>query len=156
MVALTWRQLAHDVDDAIRRLVVEDPPPGPSVGAPGQEDADLGLPVGQLGGQLERGPPQAAVGAVDDVERQAGEPHPLPPLDEDLGPLVVDVEVHGPEVVGHQGAGVLDGPGGGQVDAVDEDDHDVAAQDLGLAGLDGDAFFEHDVLDPVLAVGPRQ
>ena len=101
-------------------------------------------------------PSEPTVGAVDDVERQPGEPDLLPPLDEDAPPAVVDVEVHGPQVVGHQGAGVLDGPGGGQVDPVDQDDDDVAAKDLRLARLDGGAFFQDDVLGPVLAVGANQ
>ena len=73
-----------------------------------------------------------------------------------LGPLVVDVEVHGVQVVGRQRPGVLDGPGGRQVDAVDEHDDDVAAENLGLAGLDGGALLEHRVLRAVLAVHGHQ
>ena len=81
-------QLAHDLDDAVGGLVVEDPAPGLAVGAAGQQHADLGLAVGQLGRQLERGPAEAAVRAVDDVERQAGQPEALPALHEHLGPAV--------------------------------------------------------------------
>ena len=69
-----------------------------------------------------------------------------------VGPLVVDVEVHGVQLVGRERARVLDRPGRGQVDAVDEQDHDVAAQHLGLAGLDGRTLFEDGVLGAVLAV----
>ena len=46
-----------------------------------------------------------------------------------VGPGHVDGEVDGPQLVGREGAGVLDGPGRGQVELVDEDEHDVAAQD---------------------------
>ena len=97
------------------------------VGAPGQQHAHLGLAVGQLGRQLQRRPAQPAVRAVDDVERELRESDPLPAFDQVLRPVVVDVEVHGAEIVGRQRAGVLDGPGGGQVDAVDQDHHHVTA-----------------------------
>ncbi len=53
--------------------------------------------------------------------------------DRPVGVLAVDDEVDGPQLVGHEGPGVLDGPGGGHVEVVDQHEHHVAAQD-GLLG----------------------
>ena len=145
-------QLAHDLDDAVSGLVVQNPAPGLPVGAPGQHHGDLGLAVGLLRGQLQCGPADAAIRAVDHVEREAGEAEALPALDEQVRAVVVDVEVHGVQVVGRQRACVLDGPRRGQVDPVHQHHHDVPAQDLGLAGLDGRPLLEHGVLGAVLAV----
>ena len=65
------RKLADDLDDPVGRLIVEDTAPRLPVGAPGQQHADLGLPVGQLGRQFQRGAAEPAVRAVDDVEGEA-------------------------------------------------------------------------------------
>ena len=73
------------------------------------------------------------VRALDDVERQARQPEPAPLLLELAGGLGVDVEVHGPQVVGRQRPRVLQGPRRGHVQAVDEDHDDVAAQHRRLA-----------------------
>ena len=71
------------------------------------------------------------------------------------GRLGVDVEVHRPQVVGGQRPGVLQGPGGGHVEAVDQHDDHVAPQDRGLGRLDH-AGLEHLVLLRVLAVQPDE
>ena len=73
-------ELAHDVDDAVGGLVVEDRRQRLAVGAAREQHAHLGLAVGQLGGQLQGGPAEPAVGALDDLERQAGQPEVAPPL----------------------------------------------------------------------------
>ena len=72
-----------------------------------------------------------------------------------VGRLGVDVEVHGPQVVGREGPGVLDRPGRGQVEAVDQDDDDVAAQDRGLGRL-GRARLEHSSSPAYCAVQPDE
>ena len=98
--------LAHHGGDAVGRAVVEEPPPPGGVAPPGQEHGALGVPVGHgVGHQLDGGPRQAPVGALDDVERQPGEPEPPPLVLELAGHLVVDVEVHRPQVVGRRGCG---------------------------------------------------
>ena len=121
--------------------------------AAGQEHGALGVPVGhRVGHQLDGRPGQAPVGALDDVERAGGRARAgsSPPASSP-GHLGVDVEVDGPQVVGGQGPGVLDGPGRGQVEPVDQHDDDVAAQDRGLAGP-GRPHLELLCLVDVLAV----
>ena len=46
-----------------------------------------------------------------------------------VGPGAVHREVHGPQLVGGQRPGVLDGPGHGQVELAHEHDHHVPAKD---------------------------
>ncbi len=99
--------------------------------------------------------PRRRSGALDDVEGQAGQPETAPFGLELAGRLGVDVEVHRPQVVGRQRPRVLQGAGGGHVEAVDEDDDDVAAQHRRLGRLD-DAGLEHLVLTGVLAVQADQ
>ena len=118
------RKLTHDVDDPVRRLVVQDPPPRLAVRAPRQEQADLGLPIGELSGQLQCGPPEASIRAVDHVEWEPCQAELPPAGDEKVRPLLVDVEVHRTQVVRCEGPGVLNGPGGGQVDPVYQARHE--------------------------------
>ena len=128
--------LAQDGGDLVGRAVVQEALPDPGVAAPGQQHGALGVAVERgVGHQLDGGPAQAPVGALDDVERQAGQPEPAPLLLELAGLLGVDVEVHGAQVVGRQRAGVLQGPRRGHVEAVDEHHDDVAAQDRRLGRL---------------------
>ena len=54
--------------------------------------------------------------------------------------LVVEEEMDGPDFVGVQAAGVLDGAGRRQVEAVHEHHDDVAAQDGRLGGFDPPLF----------------
>jgi hypothetical protein len=63
--------------------------------------------------------------------------------------------VHGPQLVRREGAGVLDGPGGGPVEAVDEHQHDVPPEDGGGGGELG-LVLELGVLLRVLPVQPQQ
>ena len=122
--------LAEDGGDLVGRAVVQEALPDPGVAAPGQQHRALGVAVQRgVGHQLDGRPAQAAVRALDDVERQAGQPQPAPLGLELAGRLGVDVEVHRPQVVGCQRAGVLQGARRGHVEAVDEHDHHVAAQD---------------------------
>ena len=140
--------------DGLGRVVVEHPLPARGEDAPGQEDGELGLAVGhRLGGQLERGPGQAAVLALLDVEGEVGQAEPSPLLLQLLGGQRVEGEVDGPEHVGVQRAGVLERPGRGHVEAVDEDDDLVAAEHGRLGRLAG-ALLELLVLHHVLAVEP--
>lgn len=92
--------------------------------------------------------------ALDDVEGEAGEPERAPTLGQ-AGRARVEVEVHGPELIGGERAGVLDGAGRGHVEAVDEDDHDVAAEDRRLGGEVG-IVLELGLLLDVLAVQAEQ
>ena len=63
---------------------------------------------------------QAPVGAGHQLEAHPRQPEPAPLVGQPLAGLVVDHEVHGPQLVGGERAGVLDGPGRGQVEPVDE------------------------------------
>ncbi len=99
--------------------------------------------------------PQAPVGALDDVERQPGQPEPAPLLLESPGLLGVDVEVHGAQVVGGERARVLQGPGGGHVEAVDQHHDDVPAQERRLGRL-GHARLEQHRSSLVLVVQADQ
>ena len=137
-------------------LVVEDAVPEAAVLAVGQQDADLGLAVGEVAGhQLDGRSGEPAVGAVGQVEGDAGHAVVDPGLGQLVGPLVVEGEVHGPQLVGHERAGVLDGPGGGQVEAVDEHEHDVAPEDGRGDGL-GHVVLELVGLGLVLAGQPHE
>ena len=148
-------ELAHGGGDLVGRAVVEQPMPSGGETAAGQQDGQLGLTVGhRLGRQLQGGPGEPAVLALLDVEREAGQPEATP-LRLELGRhLVVQGEVHGPELVGMQGPGVLEGPGGGHVQPVDQHDHRVAVEHRGLGGL-GRPLFELLLLVDVLAVEAR-
>ena len=86
---------------------------------------------------------------------QAGQAEPSPLLLELAGRLGVDVEVHRPQVVRGQGAGVLQCPGGGGVETVHQDHDDMAAQDRGLGDLDH-AGLEQLGLLHVLVVQPDE
>ncbi len=156
MVAAHVGHLGEHVGDLVGRAVVQEALPDLRVATAGEQYGALGVAVeGGVGHQLDGGPAESAVGALDDVEREPGQPEPAPFLLERVGLLGVDVEVHGPQVVGREGAGVLQGTGGGQVEPVDQDDHDVAAQDGRLGRLDR-ARLEQDVLQVVLAVQADQ
>ena len=136
--------------------VVEHPlPPGGEIAA-GQEDGQLGLPVGhRLRGQLERGPGEAAVLALLDVEGEVGEAE-TPPLVFELGRARrVEGEVDRPQFVGMQGPRVLEGAGGGHVEPVDQHDHHVPVEHRRLGRLGG-ALFQLLLLVHVLAVQPDQ
>ena len=90
---------------------------------PRHEHAHFGVLTGerdrhQLGGRAS----DATVGAFDDVEGKPREPKALPSVDEVRGLDRIEIEVHGAQVVGVQRACVLDGAGGGGVEAVDEHD----------------------------------
>ena len=136
MVAFTCGRWPDRGGDAVGAAVVQQPPPSRREAAPGQQHGELGVAVaGDLGGELQRGARQTPVGAVDDVERQARQPESAPVVLEGGGLEGVDGEVHGTQMVGRQGAGVLDGPGRGQVHPVDEHHHHVVAQHRGLARL---------------------
>ena len=109
--------------------------PAPPVLATGEQHTHLGLPVGEgLCGDLGCGSRDSPVLALDDVERQAGEAQAPPALGQSAGADRVEVEVHRPQLVGCEGAGVLDGAGRSHVEAVDQHDHDVAAKDGHLGG----------------------
>src|SRR4051794_28949103 len=98
-----------------------------------QQYRDLGLSVSeQLRDDLSGPPGDAPVRALDDVERDATQPQPLPGADEILGADRVEVEVDGAQLVGSERPRVLDRARGGDVEAVEEDEHDVAAKGLGL------------------------
>jgi len=102
---------------------------------PGQQHGDLGLALGQrVGHQLHGGPAEPPVGALDDVEGDLRETDVDPLAPECVGVLQVDGKVHGPQLVGHQGAGVLDGAGCGQVEVANEDEDNMAAEDAGGRG----------------------
>ena len=60
----------------------------------------------------------------------------------------------GPELVGVQGPGVLEGPGRGHVQPVDQHDHGVAVEHRGLGRL-GRPHLELLLLVDVLAVQAR-
>ena len=68
---------------------------------------------------------------------------------------LVDGEVHGAQLVGRERAGVLDGPGGGHVEPVDEHQHHVAAQDR-RGGGGGHVVLELLGLPLVLPVEAQQ
>ena len=108
----------------------------------GKQHADLGLAVGcDLGDQLHRRPREAPVRALDEVEGKARQPE-LHPLALELGRVrAVEHEVHRPELVGVERPRVLERPGRGEVEPVDEHEHDVAAQDRG-DGRVGDVLLE--------------
>src|SRR5580698_387752 len=101
------RQLTHDVDDVVCRLVVEHSSPRLTVRPTWQEHADLGLAVSELGGEFECGPPKTAIRAVDDVQRKTSKPELLPAGDQELGARVVNIEMHRMEIVRSERAGVL-------------------------------------------------
>ena len=144
MVALTWGTWRQHAGDLVGRAVVQEALPDPAVAAAGQQDGALGVAVeGGVGHQFDGGAAQPTVGALDDVERQAGQTETSPLLLQLPGLLGVDVEVHGPEVIGREGAGVLDGPGGGHVEPVHQDDDHVSAQNGCLRGLDRSGFEQH-------------
>ena len=98
---------------------------------------------------------EAAVGAVDELERHTLQAGARPLLGELVGLDLVDDEVHGPHLVGRERAGVLDGAGRGHVEAVDEHQHDVAAQDR-RGGGGGDVVLELLGLALVLPVEAEQ
>ena len=105
----------------------------------------------RLGGQLEGGPGQPTVLALLDVEGEPGQAQPAP-LGLEVGRHpVVQGEVDGPQLVGMEGPGVLEGPGRGHVQPVDQHDHRVAVEHRGLGRL-GRALLELLLLVGVLAV----
>jgi hypothetical protein len=135
---------------------VQDAVPDAAELAVGQQHADLGVAVGQLVGHgLDGGAGEAPVGAFDELERHPVQPEAPPVVRQLAGGLVVDDEVHGPQLVGGERAGVLDGPGRGQVEAVDEHQDHVAAQDRGGGGR-GHVGLEVVRLADVLAVEPQE
>ena len=81
-------ELAHDPDDVICRLVVEDPTPGPSVRAARQEHAHLCLAVCEVSCELQGSTSQSTVRTVDHVERQPGEADLLPAFAQPLRSFV--------------------------------------------------------------------
>ena len=118
------------LEERVGGLVVQHPVPDAAVLAVGEEDRHLGLAVGELADHaLHRRADEPAVGGVDDLERHALEPGARPLLGQLRGGLLVEREVHGPQLVGRERAGVLDRPGRGHVEAVDEHEHDVAPED---------------------------
>ena len=71
--------LAHDGGDLVGRAVVEQRLPTEREAPAGQQHRALGVAVEhRVGHQLDRGAGQPAVRALDDVERQAGEPEAAP------------------------------------------------------------------------------
>ena len=150
-------QPADGGGDALAGGVVQQPAPAVGVGPAGQQHAHLGLAVGgRLVGHLQCGPYHPAIGALDQLERQARHAQPDPAVLQSLGPGGVDGEVHGPDLVDAEGPGVLDGPGGGQVEPVDQDQGDVAGQRLGLRRPPRPPFAEHRGLFPVALVEADQ
>ena len=138
--------------DLVRRAIVQEQAPARDEAATGEQDGDLGLAVRHgVGDELDGRPCGPAVRALDDVEGEAGERDAAPLLLQVSRRLAVQVEVDDPELVGQEGPGVLDGPRGRKVQRVDEDDHHVAPQERGLAGLHG-TDLELRVLAGVLPV----
>src|SRR2546421_13945 len=107
-------------------MVVALSPPDPEAGWTGV--------AGALGGGPPAPPQGGAATADPGLAARPPRPPARPGLAPPLGPHRVDDEVDGPQLVGLQRPGVLDGPGGGQVETVDEDEDDVTAQDRGAGG----------------------
>ena len=89
----------------------------------------------RLGRQLQGGAGQPSVLALHDVEGQPGQAQPAP-LRLQLGrDPAVQGEVDGPQLVGMEGPGVLQGPGRGHVQPVDQHDDRVPVEHRRLGGL---------------------
>ena len=148
-------QAGQLLEERVGGLVVQHPVPDAPVLAVGEEHGHLGLPVGELPHDaLHRGSQEAAVGAVDDLERHAVQTRAGPLLGQLRGGLLVHREVHGAQLVGRERAGVLDGAGRRHVEAVDEHQHDVAPEDR-RGGGGGHVVLEQPRLVLVLAVQPQ-
>ena len=124
--------------------------------AMGQQDADLSLAVCRhVGDQFHRGPDETTVRALDEVERKAREPE-LGPLRLELrGPRTVQHEVDRTQLVRVEHPRVLQRAGVREVQPVDEDEHDVTAEDRGYEGL-ADVLLQLLALLLVLLVEPDQ
>ena len=99
------RDCAERFGDVVRGVVVEEAMPEVGVAASGDEDAHFGFSVGDGGGDEFRGSSwDATVGAFDDVEGQPRETEVAPGGGEVFGFDRVEIEVHGPEIVGGERA----------------------------------------------------
>ena len=135
---------------------MEDAAPEAAVTAVGQHDAHLGLAVGEgVGDGRHRAPRQAAIGAVDELERDAREPVLAPRLGQLVAALVVDDEVHGSQVVRVQRPPELERPSRGEVEPVDEDEDGEPAHDR-CPHRSGDVDLQLTPLSLVLARQPHQ
>ena len=111
MVALTWGTWLRTAASlsAVRSCRKRCHPP--PIAAPGQQHRALGVAVDRgVRHELDRGPQQAPVGALDDVEGNPGQTDPGPVLLEQPCLLRVDVEVDGAHVVGGERARGTGGP----------------------------------------------
>src|ERR1019366_9471931 len=98
---------------------------------------------------------QATVGALDQVEGEAGKTE-LYALVLELGAeRAVEHEVHSAELVGIERPRVLQGPGRGEVEPLHENEHDVSAKDRRHSRVH-DVFLQLLALLLVLLVEPDQ
>ena len=124
-------QARHLLEDGVGRLVVQHPVPDALVLAVGEQHATPRSRRRPARGPRTRPPPR--------VRRRSGQsttssgtrcsPVRAHSSASSWARDLVEGEVHGAQLVGRERAGVLDGAGGGHVEAVDEHEHDVAAQD---------------------------
>ena len=134
MVALTWGTWRQHGGDLVGRAVVQEALPDPwrsRAGAAARCTRCRRRAIASATSSM-AGPAQPPVRALDDVEGQAGQPEPAPVRLELAGASVSMSKCTARRSSGCECAGVLDGPGGRQVEAVDQHDHHVAAQHRGL------------------------
>ena len=126
VVTLAWEmgEPVRPVSGAVWRILCQNPRYFRS-----GSDAHLGVAVGQfLGHEIDSPSGEPPVGALDEVERHAGEPEVAPGLGKLAGLLFVKHEVDGPDFVRREDAGVLDRPSDCKVETVDEHQHHVASE----------------------------
>ena len=151
-------QLAYRGRDLLGGVVVEPAVPALPVLAAGHQHADLGRPVEPRRDGVEDGLVDATIGALHHLEGHLQQLQPLPCVGQSRSLLLVGGDVDDAHLVRPQGPGVLDGPGGGAVERVDEHEDAVAGQQPAGRCLDSDLFTRRELgrLGLVLAVEPNE